>query len=66
MQIEIKIDPSCAEPKIIVQTAAVKEQIERLVSRLREEPPQLLTGSREGRLEVLQPERIIRAGEVTA
>ena len=49
-----------------MQTAAVNEQIERLVSRLREEPPQLLTGSREGRLEVLQPERIIRAGEVTA
>ena len=61
MQIEIKIDPSCTEPKVVVHTAAVDAQVERLVSRLREEPPQLLTGSREGRLEVLQPGRIIRA-----
>ena len=45
MQIEIKIDPSCTEPKVVVLTAAVNEQVERLV----------------GRLEVLQPERIIRA-----
>ena len=61
MQIEIKIDPSCTEHKVVVHTAAVDAQVERLVSRLREEPPQLLTGSREGRLEVLQPGRIIRA-----
>ena len=49
MQIEIKIDPSCTEPKVVVLTAAVNEQVERLVGRLREEPRQLLTGSREGR-----------------
>ena len=61
MQIEIKIDPSCTEPKVIVQAAAMDGQLERLVSRLREDAPQLLTGSREGRLELLQPERIIRA-----
>lgn len=61
MQIEIKIDPSCIEPKVIVQAAAMNEELERLVGRLREEPRQLLTGSREGRLEVLQPDRIIRA-----
>ncbi len=61
MQIEIKIDPSCTEPKVIVQAAAMDGQLERLISRLREDAPQLLTGSREGRLELLQPERIIRA-----
>lgn len=61
MQIEIKIDPSCTEPKVIVQAAAMNEELERLVGRLREEPRQLLTGSMEGRLEVLQPDRIIRA-----
>lgn len=60
MQVEIKIDPSCAEPKVIVWTAAVTEQITQLVSRLQEGPAQILTGSRDGQLEILPPDKIVR------
>ena len=60
MQVEIKIDPSCAEPKVVVWTAAMTEQIAQLVSRLQEGPAQVLTGSRDGQLEILPPDKIIR------
>ena len=60
MQVEIKIDPSCAEPKVVVWTAAVTEQITQLVSRLQEGPAQILTGSRDGQLEILPPDKIVR------
>ena len=70
MKVEIQIDAACQEPKVIVQTASMTPQVERLLERLRDEPAQVLTGSRDGRLEVLHPQRILRvyasAGKVYA
>lgn len=60
MQIEVKIDDSCTEPKIIIVTAAMTEEISRLLSRLSEEPPQILSGTKDGRLEVLEESELIR------
>ena len=70
MKVEIQIDAACPEPKVIVQTASMTPQVERLLERLRDEPAQVLTGSRDGRLEVLHPQRLLRvyasAGKVYA
>lgn len=60
MQIEIKIDPAYQEPKVIVWTASMTEEVEQMVGQLKGESVQILTGSREGWVEVLPPDQIIR------
>ncbi len=60
MQIEIKIDNTCMEPKIIVHTNKMTEEVELLLKRLTETAPQILTGFREDSAEVLEPAEIIR------
>ena len=60
MQIEIKLDPSCTEPKVTVTAAAMDETVRQIVDRLQEAPPQVLTGLREGKWQVLAPEDLIR------
>lgn len=60
MQVEIKIDDSCAEPKIVILTAAVTDEVKDLVRKLSEEAPQILSGSRDDKFEVLEEEELIR------
>lgn len=60
MQIEIKIDSSCTEPKIIIQTASITEEINILMQRLSENTPPILTGSKDGKMEVLSPDDLFR------
>ena len=60
MQIEIKIDGSCAEPKIIVVTDKMTEEIDAIVKKLSEQSPQVLSGFRGDTLEVLEPEQLVR------
>ena len=50
MQIEIKIDTSCKEPKIIVLTDKMTEEVNAVVKKLSEETPQVLAGFRENTL----------------
>lgn len=70
MQVEIKIDRSCSEPKVIILTASMTEEVSALAAKLAEGPPQLLSGSREGKVEVLEQGDLIRmyasAGKVFA
>lgn len=70
MQIEIKIDPSCAEPKIIVVAESMSEEVQNLVKRLSVDVPQVISGIRDERLEVLEEDALIRiyagAGKVFA
>lgn len=70
MQIEIKIDSSCTEPKIIVMTASMSEDIHNLVKRLSENSPQIISGMKDDKLEVLEQSSLIRiyasAGKVFA
>lgn len=70
MQIEIKIDSSCTEPKIIVMAASMSEDIHNLVKRLSENSPQILSGMKDDKLEVLEQSSLIRiyasAGKVIA
>lgn len=60
MQIEIRLDPAQSEPKIIVQAAALTDEVNAILDRLREDTPQFLPGIRADRLELLEPASIIR------
>lgn len=70
MKVEIKIDPACAEPKIVVVTDKMTEEISAAVRRLSDETPWVLTGFKGDTLEILEQRGIIRiytaAGKVIA
>lgn len=60
MQIEVKIDSACTEPKIIVVAGEMTEELNALLKRLSQEAPQLLAGFRDNTLEILEQPSIIR------
>ncbi|HCT91842.1 MAG TPA: LytTR family transcriptional regulator [Lachnospiraceae bacterium] len=70
MQVEIKIEVSCTEPRVIIETAAMTEEIHTLLRKLSDDMPQLISGSRDDKIEVLDPADLIRiytgAGKVFA
>lgn len=70
MQVEIKIDPSFTEPKIIVLTSSMTEDVSNLVKKLSENVPDIISGSRNEKMEVLEQADLIRvyanAGKVFA
>lgn len=60
MQFEIKIDSSYAEPKVTILTAAVTEEINNLIKRISEKDPQIISGSKNGKFEVLDKDDLLR------
>lgn len=70
MHIEMKIDPSCTEPKIVIVTDKVTEDINRIIKRLSDDFPQMLSGIKNDKVEVLEQTELIRiyanAGKVFA
>lgn len=60
MQVEIKIDSSYTEPKILILTDSVTEDISNIVKKLSEDVPQIISGSRDNKIEVLDPAKLIR------
>lgn len=60
MQIEIKIDTSYSEPKLLILTAEVTEEINSIVQKLSEAVPQIISGSKDGKFEVLEQAELIR------
>lgn len=60
MQLEIKIDSSYTEPKIVVMTASMTDEVQAVMKKLSENTPQIITGSRNDKIEVLEPEDLIR------
>lgn len=70
MDIEVRIEQDCPEPRLIVVTDRITPEIQELVHRLGDLPSPALTGFREGLAEVLEPEAILRiyaqAGKVFA
>lgn len=60
MQVEIKIDDSCSEPKVIILTDSVTEEINELVQKLSENNSQIISGSRDGRIEILEQKDLIK------
>jgi len=70
MQIEIKIDDSCKDPKIIVVTNEMTDEINLLLKQLSEDTPQIIAGFSGEAVTILEQEEIIRiyaeAGKVFA
>ena len=60
MKIEVQIDPSCQEPRILILTGSMTQEISDLMKRLANDVPSLLCGSRNGKIEVLSEEALIR------
>ncbi|HHV06269.1 MAG TPA: LytTR family transcriptional regulator [Anaerolineaceae bacterium] len=60
MQIEIKIDKNCIEPKIVIMAQSMTEDVKRIVELLSAETPQLLAGFRNDQLEILDPAKVLR------
>lgn len=70
IQVEIKIDSSRTEPKILILTDSITEEVSSIVRKLSEDAMQIISGSRDEKIEVLEREDLIRiyanAGKVFA
>ena len=61
MQIEIKLDESCKEPKIIIHTDKMTEEVSQIVKLLSEEKPEVFAAIHEnGEIVLLEQTEIIR------
>lgn len=60
MQIEVKIDVSQTKPKVIIITDEVTEEVNSIVKKLSESTPQIISGYRNEKIEILEKEDMIR------
>lgn len=60
MQIEIKMDENYKEPKIIIMTDKMTDEVNDIVKKLSEEQPQLIAGFKDDSVQVLEPSSIYR------
>lgn len=60
MKVEINIDPACEDPRIVIHTDRMTEEIESLVRRLSAPSPQTIPTQTERGVELLPVESIIR------
>lgn len=60
MQIEIKIDSSCAEPRIIIVTDSMTDEVHNIIKNISEVSPQILSGIKDDKIEVLEQSDLIR------
>lgn len=60
MQVEIKLDNSCSEPKAIIITDKITDEINRTANLLSGAAPQLITGFSDDMAEIIEPAEIIR------
>ena len=60
MQIEIKIDENCREPKIIIMTDKMTDEVNDIVKKFSDEKPQLIAGFKDDSVQVLDPSSIYR------
>ena len=60
MKVEIKIDDSYIEPKILILTAAMTEDVNLILNKLSENTPQGISGCKNEKMEVIEQEDLIR------
>ena len=60
MEIEIKIDGNYKEPKIIILTEKMSDEINLLVRKITEDVPQMIAGFQNDHLKVLEQDEIFR------
>lgn len=61
MQIEIKTDENCREPKVIILTDKMTEEVQDIIRRLSEDNAAMLVGFREEKARILDQASVIRA-----
>lgn len=70
MKVEIKIDENCKDPKIIIVTDKMTDEINDIMKRLSDEQPKMIAGFKDEVVELLEPSDIYRvfaaAGKVFA
>ncbi len=70
MKLEVKIDSSCIEPRVIILTASMTEEVNTIMNKLSDQAPQIISGSRDNKIEVIEQTDLIRiyanAGKVFA
>ncbi len=60
MQIEVKIDGSYTEPKVIILTASMTEDINAILNKLQDPSPQIISGIKDNKIEVIEQADLIR------
>ncbi len=60
MQLEVKIDSACAEPKVIILTASMTEDVNIILNKLSDQAPQIISGSKGNKIEVIEQADLIR------
>ena len=60
MQIEIQIDEHCTEPKIIIVTNKMTDEMNGIIKRLAGEQTQMIAGFQDDQVTVLEPDQIYR------
>jgi len=60
MRIEIKIDETCAEPKVLILTDRITDEVNDLFRKLSETQPQAIAGFRGDQCAILEPDAVIR------
>lgn len=60
MQVEIKLDETCTEPKVIILVDKLTDEINEIIKKLSETQLHAIAGFKGDQVEVLQPDKIIR------
>lgn len=60
MQIEIKIDASYTEPKIVIFADKMTDEISEVIKKISEDSPIMITAFHKNMVELLEPDQIIR------
>ena len=60
MQIEVRIDEKYTEPKIIIVTDKMTDEVHAIVKRLSDKQPQVVAGFQEDTVKLLEPSEIYR------
>ena len=60
MEVEVRIDDSCREPRVVIVTNRMTEEVEALRRQLEGGERKWITGFRQGAVSILEPEELIR------
>ncbi len=60
MKLEVKIDKSYPEPKIIILTASITDDINMILNKLSDNAPQIISGCKDDKLQVIEQMDLIR------
>ncbi len=60
VKVEIKIDTSCIDPRVIVFTHSMTEEVNNIVKILTDNTSQILSAYKDGKIEILEQANLIR------